>query len=107
MTVRGIQWDAQPLGQVPDQVIADSLGCSKEAVHYARAKRGIASAVQPTRRMAGAHLRSPEVLVRVMSTLALEVIAGWQHVGCRCPVELIAAELNRRRGEGMKSGKVR
>lgn len=38
---KGIDWDAQPLGEKPDQEIADLLGCSRAAVSTARRKRGV------------------------------------------------------------------
>ena len=36
-----IDWDAQPLGQVSDGVIASALGCTRVAVGQQRRKRGI------------------------------------------------------------------
>lgn len=39
---RRIDWDAQPLGQVPDVELAQRLGVSKDVVGYARRRRGIA-----------------------------------------------------------------
>ena len=40
-----IDWDAQPLGQVPDTHIAMALGISHTRVMYARRARGIAAYV--------------------------------------------------------------
>jgi hypothetical protein len=40
---RGIDWDAQPLGRVPDREIARRLGVHSSAVTQARARRGIAA----------------------------------------------------------------
>jgi DNA-binding MarR family transcriptional regulator len=40
---KGIAWDEQPLGEVPDHVIARRLGCSVQAVYGARKRRGIAA----------------------------------------------------------------
>lgn len=101
MRSRGIDWDAQPLGQIPDREIAARLGCSETAVGYARKRRRIPSPIPPTRRTTTRHLRPPEVLVTVMSTLALRVIAGWTHDGCHCPVQFIEAELKRRNSKGV------
>lgn len=36
-----IDWDAQPLGELPDTHLAERLGVSGQAVHAARTKRGI------------------------------------------------------------------
>lgn len=40
---KGIDWDAQPLGEQSDAAIAGLLGCNPEAVRIQRIKRGIAS----------------------------------------------------------------
>lgn len=37
----GIDWDQQPLGEVPDKELARKLGCAPNAVYYQRTKRGI------------------------------------------------------------------
>ena len=39
---RGIDWDAQPLGQMSDVAIARRIGCAHETVRRARVHRGIA-----------------------------------------------------------------
>ena len=36
-----IDWDNQPLGELPDRQIAKRLGCCRQAVSSARARRGI------------------------------------------------------------------
>lgn len=44
METRSIDWDAQPLGQVPDVELAVQLGVSNNRVARERKKRGIAKA---------------------------------------------------------------
>lgn len=39
----GVDWDAQPLGKIPDAALATRLGVSSRAVCQARGKRAIAS----------------------------------------------------------------
>lgn len=41
---RGIDWDAQPLGQVTDKALAAQLGCHTNSVLNARKRRGIGPA---------------------------------------------------------------
>lgn len=38
----GVDWDKEPLGKMVDRDLAFMLGCSSQAVAYARAERGIA-----------------------------------------------------------------
>lgn len=45
---KGIDWDAQPLGDVTDREIAERLGVTATAVTYARIKRGIPAYAQRT-----------------------------------------------------------
>lgn len=37
----GVDWDAQPLGNLPDQLLAKKLGVTDSTVFYARKRRGI------------------------------------------------------------------
>lgn len=41
MRRRGIDWDKQPLGKVPDRALARRLGVAKSVVFKARERRGI------------------------------------------------------------------
>ncbi len=41
MHAKGINWDAQPLGEVTDKQLAKKLGVTQPAVWYARTCRGI------------------------------------------------------------------
>lgn len=45
----GIDWDQQPLGQVPDQQLADQLGVGRSAVEAQRRKRDIPPAPKSSR----------------------------------------------------------
>lgn len=40
---KGIDWDAQPLGKMPDTELAEKIGCSAASVYMARTKRDIPS----------------------------------------------------------------
>lgn len=40
---KDIDWDSQPLGEIPDHVLAATLGCSQQSVWGARRGRGIPS----------------------------------------------------------------
>ena len=47
---KGIDWDAQPLGKVPDSELAIELGLARGTVYMARRKRGIASCKRRAKR---------------------------------------------------------
>jgi len=46
----GVDWDAQPLGDVPDAELAEKLGVSKSAVLKARQQRGIKGTRPPRKK---------------------------------------------------------
>jgi len=41
MKPRGVDWDKQPLGEVPDRELSERLGVSVQSVHLARKVRGV------------------------------------------------------------------
>lgn len=43
---RNIDWDNEPLGELPDKVLARKLGCSSQAVAEQRRKRNISSVIR-------------------------------------------------------------
>lgn len=49
MKSKGIDWDAQPLGEIPDTELARRLGCTHQAVYAQRRRRRIPAAM-PWRR---------------------------------------------------------
>lgn len=48
---KNIDWDKQPLGEIPDTEIAQKLGCTQSAVVHARKKRGIPAAKSNIRKL--------------------------------------------------------
>ena len=56
---RGIDWDAQPLGVVPDRELARTLDVNTSSVRSARIRRGIPRAVRPGF-PPGTHGRTPK-----------------------------------------------
>ncbi len=62
--IKNIDWDAQPLGLLPDLYIADNLGVACSTVRYHRKRRGLP---HPSRsRRAGLPLRIYELLTNLL-----------------------------------------
>lgn len=57
----GFAWDKVPLGALPDREIAALLGCTPQAVYYARRMRGVPSPNRPIRPPVDARSLAPVV----------------------------------------------
>lgn len=71
---RGIDWDAQPLGAVPDEGLARRLGVSGPAVWRARKVRGIPACAATRRPCAGA--RQAASLTTALVVIGLAALPG-------------------------------
>lgn len=79
----GIDWNVQPLGQVPDPDLARRLGVSHKLVHYHRRRRGIpaarprppwTAAEELTLRLAWGYEEAEKIAARLPGRTALAVI---------------------------------